>query len=530
MLVSDAPLATDVGVDVLRSGGNAVDAAVATAFALAVVYPEAGNIGGGGFMVAQMADGRTAALDFRETAPSAAWRDMFLDSSGRSTDRSLLGHLASGVPGTVAGLWEAHRSYGRLPWAALLMPAIRLANDGFIVDEHFAQIIHREDSTLTRFAGSAELFFSNGRPPAAGTHWSNPDLGATLERIASEGKAGFYTGPTASLIVAEMKRGGGLITAADLDSYAARWRDPILFTYRDHTVIAMPPPSSGGITLAIIAGIVAGFDLRALGWHSPTALHLSVEAMRRAFADRNSYLGDPDVVRIPQTLLLSREYADARRSTISLNQATPSSMVPAGTLERDHEKYHTTHISVVDAEGNAVSLTTTLNDLFGSRVTVRGAGFVLNDEMDDFSVNPGHPNDFGLVQGEANAVAPGKRMLSSMTPIIVLDENMKPLLVTGARGGPLIITSVFAVLSNVLDYRMEISAAVRAPRIHHQHLPDEIVYEKDGVDPATLTALVGMGHGVRESSLFGSAPSILRHGTAWEGIADPRKSGKAAGY
>ena len=529
MVVTDAPLATEVGVEILRAGGNAIDAAVATAFALAVVYPEAGNIGGGGFMVTRLADGTTAALDFRETAPLAATRDMYLDERGEPTDRSITGHLASGVPGSVAGLWEAHRRFGSKPWAELLAPAIRLAREGFIVDEHFSAAIRADSARLSRFPASAALLLPGGRPPRPGSRWRNPDLAATLERIAERGPAGFYEGETADLIVAEMQRGGGIITHEDLRRYRARWREPIQFTYRGRRVISMPPPSSGGITLALIANILEGYDLGRMGWSSPAALHLTAEAMRRAFADRNHYLGDPDFVEIPLARLLSPRYAADWRGTISRERATPSSAIAAGGVFE--EGSHTTHFSIVDPAGNAVALTTTINELFGSAVMVAGAGFLLNDEMDDFTSKPGSPNLYGLVQGEANAIAPGKRMLSAMTPTIVLDERGRPWLVTGARGGPRIITATFQVLSNVLDHDMSLAAAVSAPRIHHQHLPDVLYYEERGLPPDVVDALRGLGHDVRpRSSYIGNAPSILREGDTWVGVPDPRLGGRAAGF
>lgn len=530
MVVTDAPLATAVGVDVLRDGGNAVDAAVATAFALAVVYPEAGNIGGGGFMVAYFADGRTAALDFRERAPLAATRDMYLDERGEPTDRSITGHLAAGVPGSVAGLWAAHQRYGTRPWRDLLAPAIRLARDGFTVDEYFASGVRGDSARLSRFPASAALFLPGGRPLRPGETWRNPDLAAVLERIAERGPAGFYEGETADLIVAEMQRGGGLITHEDLRRYEPRWREPIEFRYRGRRVISMPPPSSGGITLALIANILEHDDLGRLGWSTAPALHLTAEAMRRAFADRNHFLGDPDFVEIPLARLLSPQHAAAWRATISRERATPSSEVVASATPVE-EGSHTTHFSIVDAAGNAVALTTTINELFGSAVTVAGAGFLLNDEMDDFTSKPGSPNLYGLVQGEANAIVPGKRMLSAMTPTIVLDERDRPWLITGARGGPRIITAVFQVLSNVVDHGMELGAAVSAPRIHHQHLPDVLFYEEGGLAPETVRALEALGHTVQpRSGTIGNAPSILRRGDQWVGIPDPRLGGSAAGF
>jgi gamma-glutamyltranspeptidase / glutathione hydrolase len=528
MVTTDAPLATAVGVDVLRAGGNAVDAAIATAFALAVVYPEAGNIGGGGFLVARMADGSTAALDFREMAPGAATRDMYLDAAGEPTDLSVTGHLASGVPGAVAGLWAAHQRFGSMPWADLLAPAIRLADEGFEVDEDLAESVRDEAARLRRFDGSTALYFPGGEALAAGSIWRNPELAATLRLIAEHGPDGFYRGRTADLIVAEMRRGGGIITHADLAGYEAKWRDPVVFDYRGNTVVSMPPPSSGGLTLALLANIMEGFDVRASGWHSTRTLHLTAEAMRRAFADRNEFLGDPDFVEIPFHQFLSQEYADQLRAGIDEQRATPSSAIVAGAAAPAGD--HTTHFGVVDAQGNAVGLTTTVNSLYGSAVTVTGAGFVLNNEMDDFTMKPGVPNQFGLVQGERNAIQPGKRMLSAMTPTIIVSGG-EPVIVTGARGGPRIITAVWQVLSNLIDHGMPVGTAVNAPRVHHQHLPDIFYYEARGLSDETVEALRLFGHDVRpRAGYIGNAPTIVRRGDAWQGVEDPRQGGTAAGY
>jgi gamma-glutamyltranspeptidase / glutathione hydrolase len=529
MVVTDAPLATNVGVEVMRRGGNAVDAAVATAFALAVVYPEAGNVGGGGFMVARLADGTTAALDFREKAPLAAHRDMFLDGAGELTDRSLIGHQAAGVPGAVAGLWEAHRRFGTMPWAELLEPAVRLAADGFEVDEALAASVRGGAARLARFEGSAALFLPGDEPVRAGSRWRNPDLARVLRRVAEHGPAGFYQGETADLIVAEMERGGGIITHEDLRRYRAEWRTPVEFSYRGRRVISMPPASSGGITLALIANVLDGYPLDRLGWHSDASLHLVAEAMRRAFSDRNHFLGDPAFVSFPQSRLTSRDYAAQLRATIDRERATPSAQLRPG-LGAMAEPDQTTHFSVVDPYGNAVALTTTINDLYGSAVTVAGAGFLLNNEMDDFAAKPGEPNMYGLVQGEANAVAPGKRMLSAMTPTIVLDRDGSVLLVTGARGGPRIITAVFQVISNVLDYGMDVATAVHAPRIHHQHLPDVLYHERSGLNDARIEALRAMGHTVEPRATVGTAPSILRRDGSWTAAPDPRTGGSAGGF
>ncbi|MGH7443860.1 MAG: gamma-glutamyltransferase, partial [Longimicrobiales bacterium] len=468
--------------------------------------------------------------DFREKAPLAATRDMFLDAQGNVTDRSVVGYQASGVPGSVAGLHAAHERFGELSWEDVVAPAIELAEEGFIVDHELAESIANNADRLGRFDGSRALFLPGGEPIAEGTRWQIPTLAATLRRIAEHGAAGFYQGETADLIVAEMQRGGGIITHEDLRRYEAKWRDPVVFNYRGHTVVSMPPSSSGGLTLALIANILEGYDLRALGWHSPAALHLTAEAMRRAFADRNHYLGDTDFVQIPRPQFLSEQYATQLRSGIRPERATPSSEVSAGTL-LINEPTHTTHFSVVDEAGNAVALTTTINDLYGSGVTVTGAGFVLNDEMDDFTSKPGTPNMYGLVQGAANAIEPGKRMLSAMTPTIVLDPDAnRPMIITGARGGPRIITATWQIISNIVDYGMDVTAAVAAPRIHHQHLPDVVRYEEGGLPASTIATLERYGHVLEAIGGVGSAPALLFYGGNWRGAFDPRSGGEAAGY
>jgi gamma-glutamyltranspeptidase / glutathione hydrolase len=527
MVVADAPLATEVGVAILRAGGNAVDATIATAFALAVVYPEAGNVGGGGFIVLRMSDGSAAALDFRETAPLAATRDMFVDAAGNLTDRSVTGHLASGVPGSVHGLWEAHRRFGSRPWAELLAPAIALAEEGFTVNARFAGWVRNQQPRLAPFAASAELFLPGGEPLREGSRWRNPGLADVLRRIAAHGPAGFYEGETADFIVAEMRRGGGIITHEDLRGYRAAWRTPVEFTYRGHRVISMPPSSSGGTTLAIIANVLEGYRLDGLGWQSEAALHATAEAMRRAFADRNHFLGDADFVRVPREALTSPAYAERLRATIDAARATPSREIRPG-LGQLRESEHTTHFSIVDPHGNAVAMTTTINP--GSGVTIRGAGIVMNNQMDDFAAKPGEPNMFGLVQGEANAIAPGKRMLSAMTPTIVLDGNDDVLIVTGGRGGPHIISAVFQVISNIIDHGMDVAAAVHAPRIHHQHLPDVLSFERTGIDDDRLAALRNLGHELDARPLIGHAPAILRRDGLWTAASDPRAGGKAAGF
>lgn len=531
MVVSTDPLASDIGIEVLEAGGNAADAAVAVAFALAVVNPEAGNIGGDGFLVVRMANGEAVALDFRCRAPLAAHRDMYLDDEGNVTEDVLVGHRSVATPGTVAGMGELHTRFGRLPWATLLEPAISLA-DGFEVHQRFLRPYgERLIGMLRRFPTSAAQFLpEDGQPPALGETFRQPELAETLRRIAAEGADEFYRGKTAELIVAEMERGGGLVTREDLASYTAPWREPIVFPYRGHTVISMPPTSSGGVTLAQIANILSRHDLGALGFGSPETIHLQVEAWRRAYADRNHRVADPEFFDVPVALLTSMDYADQRAATISPDAATPSSEVgPAEWPPAESED--TTHYSIVDSEGNAVSVTTTVNSFFGSKVTVAGAGFLLNNDMDDLAAKPGTPNQFGLVQGENNAIAPGKRMLSSMSPSIVLDPNGELFMVTGTPGGATIITSVFQTLSNVVDHGMGVVAAVEAPRVHHQHLPDQIFHEPGGLAPETVAALEALGHTVVVAGrLQADIQMILVEDgrlTAW---SDPRRGGAARGY
>ena len=537
MVVSTDAYASAVGTAVLRGGGNAFDAAAATAFALAVVNPEAGNLGGGGFMVARLADGSTAALDFRERAPSGASRDMFLDESGSLTDGSRVGHRATGVPGTVAGLWAVHERFGSLPWADLVAPAIALA-EGFVVRGRQAGSFMENADALGMYPQTAAIFLGeDGAPPVIGDTLVQADLARSLLRIQEDGRDGFYRGETARLIAAEMMRGGGLITTADLMNYDAAWRDPVLVDYRGHTIISMPPSSSGGVTLAAMTAIMQGYDLENIPWHSPRMVHLLAETWKRAYADRNEYLGDPDFVDIPIQDLVSSEYGAQRRSAISLDSATPSSAVSPGLGAYDAQ-HETTHFSVVDSAGNAVSITTTINSFYGIKAVVTGAGFFLNNEMDDFAALPGTPNMFGLVQGEANAIEPGKRMLSAMTPTIVTRPNGELFCVLGTPGGATIITNVFQNLVNLIDYDMSLVEAVRVPRIHHQHLPDRIQYEHGSLSEETIAALVAMGHTVEErysaGSLYphiGDIQAILvRADGILEGVSDPRRGGAAIGY
>ena len=525
MVVSGHPLASAVGVQILKDGGNAIDAAVAVGFALEVVHPEAGNIGGGGFIVFRDSAGHARALDYRETAPAAATHDMYLDSAGNPTEASITGYLASGVPGSVAGMYEAWKKYGHLPWPKLIAPAIALA-EGHVIDENRSRAIEYDRDRLSRFPASAATFLVNGHAPAAGTTVRHPELAKTLRLIADSGPSVFYKGQIADLIVAEMKRGHGIITKADLAGYQAKWRTPIEVTYRGYRIYSMPPSSSGGVTMAEIFNILSGYDsLSAFG--SARYVHLEAEAMRRAFIDRNEWLGDPDFVKMPLDHLLSASYAGQLRSQILPDKATPTPAFQA----KPPESGQTTHYSVVDDHGNAVSVTTTLNNSFGSAVTVTGAGFLLNDEMDDFASAPGKPNMYGLVQGEQNAIVPGKRMLSAMTPSVVLDPSGNLFMVVGTPGGPTIITSVYQVIANVIDQHMTLPAAVEAPRIHQQALPDVVYYERGGLSQAVVDSLTAMGYTMKERRGYsGDIAAIERTAGGWVGVADPRAGGGASGY
>jgi gamma-glutamyltranspeptidase/glutathione hydrolase len=527
MVVSTDSLASSAGLSMLQAGGNAVDAAVATHFALAVVNPEAGNIGGGGFLVARLADDTRVALDFREKAPLAATPDMYLDEDGRVTDRGVIGHLASGVPGSVAGMEEAWKRFGTLPWSDLLQPAIRLARDGFVIaGPRLAGVASRLED-LRRFPSTAAVFLPGGEAPAVGTMFRQPDLARTLESIAADGASAFYEGWIADSTVAQMERGGGIITLEDLASYEAVWRDPVVLEYRGYEIVTMPPPSSGGITLGEMLNVVEDFDLAGMGWLSADHVHVAVEAMRRAFADRNYYLGDPDFVDIPMGHLLSQAYADSLAGTINMRLASDSrafNRVP-------EESMQTTHYSVVDPDGNAVAVTTTINSWFGSKVVVRGAGYLLNNEMDDFTSKPGVANQFGLVQGEANAIQPGKRMLSAMTPTVVVDPQGRTELVTGTPGGPTIITTVFEAVTNLIDFGMPVRASVNAPRFHHQHLPDVVYYEPAGLPEDVVAELGRRGHVLEERAEYsGDVQSIEVHEGALLGASDHRRGGRALGF
>lgn len=522
VVASDAPLASQAGIEILRAGGNAVDAAVATGFALAVVYPEAGNLGGGGFTIVRMADGRVAAFDYREMAPLAATRDMFMDDSGRLTEKSVVGPLASGVPGSVAGLVETHRRFGLLPLAQVMAPAIRFAEAGFPVDSELAGSLSDYASLIGRFAGGA-VFLPEGKPLATGATLRQPALAATLRAIADSGSAAFYRGGLAAKVAGDLRDAGSIITAEDLARYKVEVREPIRATYRGHTLVTMPPPSSG-VTMVEVLNILEGFEaLPPFG--SARYVHLLASAFQRAFIDRNSQVADPAFARVPTMQLASKSYASKLRASIA-DRATPTPDLTRGM----REGAHTTHYSVVDAAGNAVATTTTINDLYGSGVYLPNVGLFMNDEMDDFAGAPGKPNLFGLVQGEQNAIQPGKRMLSSMLPTIVLDRTGRPLLIVGARGGPRIITAVTQTILNVIDHRMSLAEAINAPRVHHQALPDTIRFERNGLTPAVADSLRALGYGATTFGAIGSVNGIMRTERGWVGYSDPRSGGRPAGY
>ncbi len=535
MVVAAEPLAAEAGVEMLRRGGNAIDAAVATGFCLAVTYPVAGNLGGGGFLVATLptdAGAQTIALDFRETAPAAAHARLYIDAvAAGKTNASTLGHLAAGVPGSVAGLLYALEKWGTLERRTVLEPAIRLAREGFLLPRRTHQFLASASiaSAMSQFSATRAVFYPNGSAPAEGSVFKQPDLAETLTRIANDGRAGFYQGKTAELLEKEMKRGGGIMTRADLANYRPIERKPIEFSFRDYRIVSMPPPSSGGVCLQQMLGMLSTFPLEEFGHNSSASIHVIAESMRRSFADRNRFLGDPDFHELPLTRLTSPSHIQAQSKTIKPNAASSSKEVLSGASAR--EKEQTTHYSVVDRNGGAVSVTTTLNGAFGSKAVVAGAGFLLNNEMDDFATEPGKPNLYGLVQGEVNAVGPGRRPLSSMTPTIVLDSGGRVRHVLGTPGGPTIITNVLQVLLNLVVYRLAPQAAVNAPKFHHQCLPDRLDLEP-GLPKDVWSALERRGHNLKERSAIGDFQLISREPTTGTlyGASDPRGGGAARGH
>jgi gamma-glutamyltranspeptidase/glutathione hydrolase len=524
-VVSAHPMASKVGVMVMKKGGNAFDAAIATQLALAVVYPGAGNIGGGGFLLAHMPDGKTLALDYREKAPAAAHRDMYLDKNGNAqTTLSQNGHLAAGVPGTVAGLFTSHK-YAKLPFQLLIQPAINLAEKGFVITEAEARNLNGAMGTFVQYSTRPNAFVKYGGWKAGDT-LVQKDLANTLKRIRDFGQKGFYEGETARLIVAEMKRGGGFITMQDLKNYQTAERKAMISTYRGYTIIGMPLVSSGGILMQQMLGMIEPFPVGSYGFHSPQAVQLMVEAERRAYADRTEFLGDADFVKVPVKKLTSAEYLKQRMADYDPSKAGSSKLINHGNINPQSEE--TTHLSVYDKEGNAVSVTTTLNNNYGGRTVVGGAGFLLNDEMDDFSIKPGVPNMYGALGTEANAVAPNKRMLSSMTPTIILKEG-KPYLVMGSPGGTTIPTQLFQITVNMLDFNMSLEDAVWKPRFHHQWLPDVIYVEKDF--PADVrNQLQAMGYEIVERGNIGRFEAIKISNGKIEAVADKRGDDHAEGY
>lgn len=525
MVSAQEALAAQIGLDILQAGGNAVDAGVAVAFALAVTLPRAGNIGGGGFMLVYDAEtGQTKAIDYREMAPSASGRDMFLDAEGNAdSDLSRFSGLASGVPGTVAGMQMALEEYGTMTLAEVIEPAIKLARDGIAVTPGLSDSLKELDERLKKWPASEKIFFKpDGAAYEAGELLVQADLAATLQKIADEGPAGFYQGETAEKIVAAVQAAGGNMTAEDMAGYKAVLRDPVKGSYRGYDIVSMPPPSSGGAHIIQILNILEGYPIGFLGHNSAATIHLMAEAMKRAYADRSEYLGDSDFVDVPLDALMSKEYAAELRKQISSNVATPSDSVKPGDLA-PYESNETTHFSIVDKDGNAVANTYTINFSYGSGMVADGTGVLMNNEMDDFSAKPGVPNAYGLIGGDANAVEPGKRPLSSMTPTLVLKDG-EVFMVTGSPGGARIITTVLQVIMNVIDHGMNIAEASFAPRVHHQWLPDELRIE-EGISPDTIALLEQKGHKISLEEVMGSTQSILidKEAGLLLGSSDPRR-------
>ena len=538
MVASTNEVASRVGVDVMKRGGNAVDAAIAVAFALAVTHPAAGNLGGGGFMMIRLKNGTTTAIDYREMAPAAAHRDVYLDKNGNLIEGeggSLIGYRAAGVPGTVRGMELALNKYGsgKLSWSQLVEPARRLAANGFSVTYSLARSLHGNREYLSKYAETRRIYLKGGQFYKEGEIFRQPELAATFARLQRFGPNEFYEGETARMIVADMKRNNGIMTMGDLRGYISKERVPVRGNYRGHEIISMPPPSSGGAVLIQMLNILEGFELAKMEASSSERYHVMTEAMRRAFADRAEYMGDSDFVKVPIAGLIDKSYAATLRATIKTDRASTSAEVRAGR-PAGYESDETTHFTVVDAEGNAVSNTYTLNNSYGSAAMAKGTGILLNDEMDDFAAKPGTPNMYGLIQGERNAVAPKKRPLSAMTPTIVLRKDGSLWFTVGSPGGPTIINTVLCIITNVIDFEMNIQQAIDAPRIHHQWLPDELVWEPFGLSGDTQRALASRGHKFTEKARhLGDAEGIMieeKTGVRL-GATDPRRSdGQAAGY
>jgi gamma-glutamyltranspeptidase/glutathione hydrolase len=527
MVVTRERHATEAGLAVLRSGGNAVDAAIAAGFVLAVTHPSAGNIGGGGFMLVRMADGRTTFLDFRERAPASASRNMYLDASGKVTEESTIGYRASGVPGTVRGFEYASRKFGKKPWEELVRPAAELASRGFTLSYGQARSLRGSAKGLSRFPESNRIFLRNGKYYEPGETLAQPELARTLERIARLGAKDFYEGETARLLARDMQDHGGTITLADLKSYEVVERKPLSGSYRGYTILTAPLPSSGGVGILQMLGVLEGTGFEKAGAGSATAVHYMAEAMRRYFADRAEHLGDADFVNVPLKPLLDPDYIARLRASIDPVRATPSAAIRAGVFTA-HESRETTHYSVADGEGNIAIVTYTLNGSYGSKVTAAGLGFLLNNEMDDFAPKPGEANMYGLIQREANAIQPNKRPLSSMTPTILLRDG-KPWVALGSPGGPTIINTVLEVIVNLVDFGMNVQDAVSWPRFHHQWMPDDLSVEP-GYSPDTIALLEQRGYTVKRTTSQGEVAAI-RFENGWlEGAPDPRTEGTAEGY
>lgn len=539
MVASTSRLASAIGADVMKRGGNAVDAAVAVAFALAVVYPEAGNLGGGGFMLIRFRDGKTIAIDYREVAPLASTRDMFLDARGeliKGEGSSTIGYRASGVPGTIAGLELALKKYGsgKLTWAQLIEPARRLAAQGFTLSYRIIGTIRDNEKKLAAYQESRKIFLNAGSPFKEGDLLRQPELAATLLRLQRYGARDFYQGQTASLIAEDMRRHKGLITLEDLKSYRPKEREPLRSTYRGHEIISMPPPSSGGAVLMEMLNILEGYDLGAMNPLASEKYHLLVEAMRRGYADRAEYMGDPDFVSVPVAGMIDKGYAARQRASIKPDRASTSEEIRGGRPE-ENQTGETTHFSVIDPLGNTVANTYTINDLYGSGVTVKGTGILLNDEMDDFTAKPGTPNLWGVIQSERNSIEPRKRPLSSMTPTIVLRKDGSVWFVVGARGGARIISAVLQIIVNVIDHGMNIQQAIDAPRVHHQWFPDALRFEPYGLSADTMRALESRGHKLEEATnprnLASAEGVMIEEGTGMRlGASDPRNDGIPVGY